>query len=85
MINLKVRLSSSPIKRDLADGLAVTEWWEADDFYAWEQRKRKRAKAKGDIDSDDEREMTEKLKKTKKEESPVATGDATAEVEHLSD
>jgi hypothetical protein len=65
--------------------LSNIEWWERDDFYAWEQRKRKRAKAKGEIDSDDERELTEKQKKMKKETSPVLPGGETGEVEHFSD
>lgn len=35
----------------------ISEWWEADDYAAWEDRKRKRAKARGDIDSDDEKDL----------------------------
>lgn len=62
------------------------EWWDRDDFYAWEQRKRKRAKAKGEIDSEEERELAAKSKKIKQEVSVTSVGEgAIGEVEHFSD
>lgn len=84
MINLKVSRVQHVMRISRAKP-ARTEWWEADDFYAWEQRKRKRAKAKGEIDSDEERELTEKGKKMKTEGSLSAIEDGVAEVEHFSD
>lgn len=63
----------------------LTEWWDADDYYAWEQRKRKRAKAKGDIDSEEEQELAQKHKKMKREASPVPEEGHAMETEHLSD
>lgn len=56
------------------------EWWDGEDYHAWEQRKRKRAKARGEVDSDseDEKRKTKKKKgeQVQAQEEGVMAGNA---------
>ena len=50
------------------------EWWDSEEYYAWEQRKRKRAKQRGELESDTEEEKKQKKKKQKCEGNLAAGG-----------
>ena len=68
------------------------EWWDREDYIAWEERKKKRARARGEVDSDSESEK--KAKKRMKGE-PIVTLNVhegeegaravSADTEHYSD
>ena len=53
------------------------EWWDGEEYYAWEQRKRKRAKKRGELESDSEDEKKQKNKKQKSAVDPGAGGSMT--------
>ena len=44
------RVGASSVGRSIELILNIAEWWEPEDFFAWEVRKKKRAKAKGMLD-----------------------------------
>jgi hypothetical protein len=65
----------------------IAEWWDAEDYHAWENRKRKRAKARGERDSDEERELSKKKSKKARIDGDISIAAAVepAQDEHFSD
>lgn len=47
---ISLRVGASSVGRSIGLIPDIAEWWEPEDFFAWEVRKKKRAKAKGMLD-----------------------------------